>query len=522
MNASRDEPGRERSGERGTERGSAPENASEPAGVLGATRGRVNFRLLAGLFVAALVVAGLAFGTGAVGVDNILSDDRDAIEDTDVFLAPADTPEGDAYAEIVETGDGQELTVDIDDLNPRSTTAIDDVFVLGNEYNESREFQRTALVTIEPVDLSDDAEVTFRDMATGEEIATDNRLELLPGETTTVGLTVEAGTSTDILSEIELDVELFPEELAIAAQATASSTIAGPEPTDAGVVVEEVRSGTDSAVVVTYEDGADTIVAGLETFDAGELDGTDVPVAIDDDGGFPGAHTAHLIPEESLSESYEPGDVLSADTAGAALDTASTTVFQGTVEFDDQSLEEAERGTLPYYARFGDDPVVIEVDGLLEAISDWRAGVIDVDRLLDVIDAWRTGEEFPLGENVLVSQADLLDGLDDDTLFQVDLRATDENGDPAEFVGASEVLSGQNEDVVVVPQDEDGEDIDIPAGEEYVATIHVVDEDAVSGDVSEGDEFPPNTFPALANADATDGFVTGGVADDAEILEPDE
>ena len=47
----------------------------------------------------------------------------------------------------------------------------------------------------------------------------------------------------------------------------------------------------------------------------------------------------------------------------------------------------------PGLATYADEDGVVETDGLLDAISDWRGDDIDTDLLLDVINAWRSGED---------------------------------------------------------------------------------------------------------------------------------
>lgn len=250
-------------------------------------------------------------------------------------------------------------------------------------------------------------------------------------------------------------------------QATASSTFTDDEPTSPGVVVE-AATNEDSAVVITYEgEGDDLIIAGLDTFDAEDLDGSEQSIAVTNTDGFPGPHTAHIIPTDDLSDQeYSPGDTVSEETAEAVAVNEEATVFQGTVEFEDQIFEGA----------------------LLEG-----------------------------SDEVVVDTADLLG--DEDTLFQIDVHPTDGDGElvGTEFIGSSEVLSGENEEVSItldaVPEDGDFNQFPISETDGYVAMLHVVDDE----DVTEGDQVEPGTFPVLPNADATDGFVAGGVTDDATL-----
>lgn len=253
-------------------------------------------------------------------------------------------------------------------------------------------------------------------------------------------------------------------ELEFADQATASATFTDDDPTDAGVVVESVSASTASAVVLTYDTGDGAVIAGVETVPGHELNGDDVTVPVEDADGFPGTHTAHVIPAHELSEEYAPGDTVSDETAGAVVDATSATVFEASVALDDQAYDE------------------------------------------------------PTDE-VELAAAELAG--DDDALYVVDLHETDEAGAPGAFVGSSPVVSGDAESITIDLQDTDGEDLLIDATDEYVAMVHLVDDDEVEA----GEQYAPGTFPVLPNADATDGFVPGGVTDAGTVdvaVETDE
>jgi hypothetical protein len=96
------------------------------------------------------------------------------------------------------------------------------------------------------------------------------------------------------------------------------------------VTVGNVSSdGVEAAVVVTYQEGGDLVVAGQTV---GTFDGEDVQVQLDDTGGFPGRHTAHILPADELSNDTASSGVISTATA-EAIETAqpgfvSVTVLQ--------------------------------------------------------------------------------------------------------------------------------------------------------------------------------------------------
>lgn len=310
-----------------------------------------------------------------------------------------------------------------------------------------------------PIDAIDDFVAMIHvvdDGASPGDEATPGDYPVLPNVDSTEGPV--AGGITD-------DATLIFDELSFNDQATASSTIQN-DITDAGVVVEDVTAVQESAVVVTYEDNGDVIIAGLETFDAEDLDGDDVTVAVEDDGGFPGEHTAHLIPVDGLSGDYESGDTVSANTVANVSVNEAAGVLQGTLDFADLEFDDA------------------------------------------------------VNDEITVETADLVDGINEDTLFQVDIHPTDADdeliGD--EFVGSSAVLSGENEDVAITLQDSGGGDVEIDETDDFVAMIHIVDDD----NIEEGDQVEPGTFPVIQNADAEAGFVAGGVTDQATITIDDE
>jgi len=90
------------------------------------------------------------------------------------------------------------------------------------------------------------------------------------------------------------------------------------------VNVTAVQSdGTESAVIVTYPEDGELVIGGLTV---GTFDNETVQVPIEDTGGLPGNHTAHLIPTDGLSQSYEPGDNVSAETANNISDQQTASV----------------------------------------------------------------------------------------------------------------------------------------------------------------------------------------------------
>ena len=265
-------------------------------------------------------------------------------------------------------------------------------------------------------------------------------------------VTDEATVTPDLVAELS-----FP------TQATASSTITADSPTTPAVVVEGVTADVESAVVVTHEADGDLVVSGVDTFGADELAETDVTIPVEDDGGFPGEHVAHLLPHESLSGSYAPGDTVSAETADAVLTSDTATVVQASIDFADQSSPE---------------PVV-------------------------------SGE--PLGTVDAAVQAG-----DTDLAYTVDVHPTDEDGSLVgpQYVASSDVLSGEQTGAELlaerVPADGDANQLPSEGTDTFVAMIHLAEGD------SPGDASAPGSGPVLAHAGAG-GFVPGGVTDSAAV-----
>ncbi|PSP19970.1 hypothetical protein BRC62_01060 [Halobacteriales archaeon QH_10_67_13] len=270
-----------------------------------------------------------------------------------------------------------------------------------------------------------------------------------------------------MIDDADVQVEAAEGALTFSNQATASSTFTSGDPTGPSVVVSGVSANTDSAVVVTYEDGGSLVIAGLNTFSADDLDGADMNVPVANVDGFPGEHVAHVIPIDDLSGEYAPGDTVSEETAEAVLANEAATVFQGTLGFEDQTADE------------------------------------------------------PVEEGDVMATVDATLAGGDDTAFVVDVHPTDGDGGlvGAEFVGSTDVLTGENEAAEItterVPGDGEFNEFPFEGSDEFVAMIHVVDDDAAPGDASS-----PGDYPVLANAGG-DGFVPGGVTDQATVTAGD-
>jgi PGF-pre-PGF domain-containing protein len=125
-----------------------------------------------------LIAAGTVMATGAVPFDGP-SDDLDAANDSGVVLAPADTANGDRYAELDDAG---ELNVTLDAI-AGSTTRINDVFELGFEGRTASDLP--ANITIE----YDSDRITILRMDTDEPVGSET-IMLEPNESITLGFEI--------------------------------------------------------------------------------------------------------------------------------------------------------------------------------------------------------------------------------------------------------------------------------------------------------------------------------------------
>jgi PGF-CTERM protein len=89
------------------------------------------------------------------------------------------------------------------------------------------------------------------------------------------------------------------------------------------VSVNDAALEQGSWLVVTYEDNGSLVIAGVSEL----ADSNDLTVTVGDAGGFPGAHTAHVISNLSTAD-YAPGDTVSEETAGNVLVNANAEVTE--------------------------------------------------------------------------------------------------------------------------------------------------------------------------------------------------
>jgi hypothetical protein len=253
-------------------------------------------------------------------------------------------------------------------------------------------------------------------------------------------------------------------------------------------VAVNASADTDSAVVVTY--GSDLTIAGLDTFNASDLNGeSDVIIPIQDPGGFAGEHTAHVIPTSELSSDYSPGDTVSDETAGAVLDSDSATVHQSFVDFQDQTYS-------------GDTDTIMVDSTLSPADGDAQYSV----KVHEVADDGSPG--------AIVGSTGVLDsGTNEDVEVSLDETLTPEDGS-TDYIA----MVHTEPDGAVLPHT--GANGAIPGGVTDDATITVEQESAtfeVSGLEADNLNFTSNAgTSAVAGTDTLEITATVTNADDFE------
>ncbi|EMA19643.1 hypothetical protein [Haloarcula amylolytica] len=133
-------------------------------------------RTLVAVMAAVVLLAGTAMATGAFIDGDEVAPDRNS----GVYLAPADTVNGDQYAEYDETG---QLRISLSPVLPNGQTRVDDLFVVGFAGYEGTDSAATVELDSEP------ETVRMYRMDTGAQVAGDT-VSLEPDESVRFGLAV--------------------------------------------------------------------------------------------------------------------------------------------------------------------------------------------------------------------------------------------------------------------------------------------------------------------------------------------
>jgi len=387
----------------------------------------------------------------------VIDDAAVALEGT--TFAAHTGPAGEFGFNHVVDSDDLEVTVEADGFEDE-TAAVDDGVV---ELQEEEFLGVTEFEATESAAVGEEIEVTYEvtnfgtqtvdqqvEVEVGQNVefarSDDNTyvldtraIELEPDESETVTISAEVGDFQPAgVQEIAVvtNAAYAPDDIAtqpfslvgVSATDQALGMDADENPT---VIVDDVSAADGSWVVVTYEETVadEEIIAGVTQLDD-DVASEGVPVEIEDAAAFPGEHTAHVISELSDKSADDPiGDPVSEDTAENIQSQDSFDVFDATLEFEDQNF------------------------------------------------ANETSE-------VVVSDAAVFDGVDDETPFTIDLHPTDDDDMiiPDEALGQSDNLTGENENVTIDLDEE------LETSDDHVAMLHL----------GESDE--PLSTPALTQA----------------------
>jgi len=286
-------------------------------------------------------------------------------EDVSVLIEDADGFPGDHTAWVFDDADVPgDLSVG-DDATPIAGSALDsqeaNVFQSSGSLTFNDQELANGQVTVENVttDQASTVVVTYTDQEASEEViaglaAADN----LDNQDVPVTIEDTGGFPGEHTAWVFADVDV-PSGVGISDDATpiagnaldsANAQVSAP-PTgeltftdqplaaDGTVTVENVSTGQNSTVVVTYTDqeAGEEVIAGLAA--ANGLDNQDVSVSIENTGGFPGEHTAWVFDDADVPDGVGIGDDAT-PIADSALDSQTANVFQssGSLSFSEQPL----------------------------------------------------------------------------------------------------------------------------------------------------------------------------------------
>lgn len=227
---------------------------------------------LALLFVAVLAVSGIV--VGASGFDNLFTGTED-IDDDEITLSVADTPQGQAYAEL----DGDDnLDISIDNLNPDSDTTVDGLF--NATYNGDSEgyiyFENTP------------SEVTIVDSNGDSVEGSANSVNFTAtGETESFGVEIDA-TGQGSISITSIDVVAGAQDATQPTAVVFNGTAADDVGVDAPAETEIVASVVGSSQTDTTQVDENGIYGDSGFGDDIELDvneGDEVAFYVREDGG---------------------------------------------------------------------------------------------------------------------------------------------------------------------------------------------------------------------------------------------
>lgn len=187
------------------------------------------------------------------------------------------------------------------------------------------------------------------------------------------------GFLTTIENADEVMAPALDSETAYVDAPTGRMTFTDQELSEGAVLVENVSTGQESTILLTYFENGKQVIAGMASADS--LDGQNVTVDIQDRGGIPGEHNAWLLADRDLPEDLGVGD--------DALPVIDSEMADGDawIATDCRTVVTAVAG----------DDEVADVE-LLTAIRYWRTDAtvpgtcgetVEHGDLLDMIELWR-------------------------------------------------------------------------------------------------------------------------------------
>ena len=286
---------------------------------------------------------------------------------------------------------------------------------------------------------------------------------------------------------------------------------------DDTVTIENVTTGENTTIVVTYRDGpvasSPQVVAGMA--DADDLDGEDVTVGLQDTGGIPGQHTAWVVNDTDLPDDLAAGDNAAAVVEAAIASDVGAVPPTGELTFPDQGLTDDNTVTVADVSTGQASTVIVSYsDGDAEIV----AGMGSADSIfLDVTLELQDDSGFP-GEHTAWVFDD--DEVPDDLEIGDDISDITDAALDSDAASVTEVSAGE----VTVTDQELGvddsmtvEDVTTAQESTLVVTYADGDEEVIAGVAPANDLDGESVSLELQNTSAVPGEHTVWLFDDSDV-----
>jgi len=251
-------------------------------------------RTLVAVMAAVVLLAGTAMATGAFITGDEVAPDRNS----GIYLAPADTTNGDQYAEYDETG---QLRISLSPVLPNGQTRVDDLFVVGFAGYEGNSSAAAVELDSEP------ETVRIYRMDTGARVAGDT-VSIQPDESVRFGLAVTPA-ERNFTGTVSITVPV-PEQQSTEGDESAGGGGSGGGVSPGGDGGGGTQAGSNPATP-TPTPGDDSSTNGTAGEDGNE---TGTPA----DGGSDGSGTGVGTPTETPTESDGETGTVAGGGAGPA------------------------------------------------------------------------------------------------------------------------------------------------------------------------------------------------------------